>query len=408
MRKPGGGSDDRHSAWYWLFPGLGYARRWQGRSLPPPPDDPGASDLGKLLGDFATAFRGDMIGAGILSLRSLWCEGPRNQRAFAVPKTPSSLHRITDLKLQLENLEQTVRQWAPERCAAVASEWERLRPAGHMLALEATPVCLEGQQAEMQAEADEIFRDAYGDAGPRPRLTPIAEPIADDPDRWYVIIGSLKLAGLDGFHCSERDGLNSWFEEDSWEGTASDEAPDRKRAEVLVGIFEATAPELSTGAWFDLEGVHQAWALEREQGGEWHERFAGVARLGSHLNFLWCDGPIGIKGPYFLPKARGVVARLSDRRRSYRQAIAQKAKKESVDVRSLMLCFEVRSLRLGEQENDEPEALREWFAHATRGISLLNKLYWDAPWSVASGLALIRPPEYPPEWKADAYRPHEG
>ena len=68
----------------------------------------------------------------------------------------------------------------------------------------------------------------------------------------------------------------------------------------------------------------------------------------------------------------------------------------------------MRSPRLGDEGRDEPEALREWFAHATRGISLLNRLYWDAPWSVASGLALIRPPEYPPEWTADAYRPREG
>jgi hypothetical protein len=64
--------------------------------------------------------------------------------------------------------------------------------------------------------------------------------------------------------------------------------------------------------------------------------------------------------------------------------------------------------RLGEEGSDEPEGIRRWFAHAGRGVSPLNKRYWDAPWSVEAGLALVRPAEYPPEWTPEAYWRGEG
>lgn len=388
------------AAWYLFMPGIGYARRWRGEPLAAPPmEDPGKAKLGGFLRDFAGVFLDEMTKAGALQFNSLWCGG--RGRALLVPKTPSWLEAITEKKAQFENLEQTVRQWASERYAEVASEWQRFRPAGHMFVMEAQPAYLKGERDEMQAEANEIFRDAYGDTGPRPRLTEITEPAADDPDRWYVIIGSLKLAGLDRFRCVERDGLNSDAEEASLAGTAEAESPDRQRAEVLVKIHQSVAPEISTGAWFDLEDVHRAWAREHEVGGEWYERLTGVARLGSHLNFLWCNIPIGIKGPYFLPRVKGIVARLSEGRRTYRQAIAEKPKELGVEVRALMLIFEVRSPWLGQQGNDEPERLRRWLEKAKHGISPLCELYWEDPWGGEGPLALIL---HPGQWNvADGY-----
>ena len=388
-------SKDRHAAWYLFVPGIGYSRRWQGRPLAAPPvEDPGKAKLGGFLEDLAQHLLGEMRTAGSLHFRSLWCGGPC-ERAFLAPKTRAWTKMITEKKSQLENLEQTVHEWAPERYAEVTSEWQRFRPGGHMLVIEARPVHLKGEQDEMQAEANEIFRDAYGDTGPQPRLSEITELATDGPDRWYVIIGSLKLAGLDRFRCGERDGLNSCAEEASLAGTAEAESPDRRRAQVLVKIHLSVAPEISTGAWFDLEDVRRAWARERETGGEWHERFTGVERLGSHLNFLWCNIPIGIKGPYFLPGVKGIVTRLSEGRRTYRQVIAERAKELGVEVRSLMLFFEVRSPWLGQQGSHEPERLRQYFAAATRGISPLCDLYWEDPWGgKAPSARIFRPGQW--------------
>ena len=80
-------------------------------------------------------------------------------------------------------------------------------------------------------------------------------------------------------------------------------------------------------------------------------------------------------------RAKGIVHRLSEGRRTYRQAIAEKAKELGVEVRSLMLIFEIQSPCLGEQGNDEPERLRGWLEKAKHGISPLCEFYWeDDPW----------------------------
>ena len=381
------------AGWYLFMPGIGHARHWQGEPLPAPSvEDLDKIKLGAFLKDFAGAFLDEVTRAGGLRLSSLWCGG--RVRALLAPRTPRWLESITEKKAELENLEQTAREWAPERYAQVASEWQRFRPAGHMLVMEAQPVYLGDEEAQMQADANEMFRDGYGDSGVQPQLTEATEPAADDPDRWYVIIGWLKLAGLDGFRCAERDGLNSNAEEVGLAGTAEAESPDRQRAQVLVKIHQSVAPELSTGAWFDLKDVRRACA----QGGKWHERFTGVERLGSHLNFLWCNVPIGIVGPYFLPRVKGIVARLSEGRHTYRQAIAESAKELGVEVRSLMLFFRVQSPSLAEHGNNEPKRLREWFENATRGISPLCDLYWEDSWGGEGPLARIAHPE---RWRRD-------
>ena len=388
-------SDPSDAAWYLVMPQIGYAKQWQGEPLAAPPvEDSDKAKLGELLGDFVDNFLDEMTGAGALRFSSLWCGGPI--RALLVPKTLAWLEVITEKKRQFHNLEQTVREFAPEHYAELASHWQRLRPTGHILVIEGQSVYLPGEQAEMQTEAEEIFRDAYAHSALRPALTEITEPSEDDPDRWCVIIGWLKLAGLDGFWCAERDGLNSCAEEASLTGTPEAEAPDRKRAQVLVNIQQGAVPELSTGAWFDLEDVRRAWAHEINTRGEWHERFTNVSRLGSHLNFLWCNVPIGIKGPYFLPRDTGIVSRLSEGRRTYREAIAEKAKELGVEVRSLMLICEVRSPWLGQDDSDEPERLQHWFAQAKRGVSPLCELYWEDPWGGTGPLArILHPGQYP-------------
>jgi hypothetical protein len=365
-------------------------------------EDLDRTKLGPFLKNFAGAFLDDVTRAGALQFNSLWCDGP--VRTLLAPKTPTWLKAIAERKSQLENLEQTVREWAPEHFTEVASEWQRFRPAGHMLVIEAQPVYLRGEEAEMQADANEMFREAYGDSSVQSQLIEATEPVANDQDRWYVIIGWLKLAGLDGFWCAERDGLNSHAEEVSLRGTAEARSPDRQRAEVLVKIHCSVAPELSTGAWFDIEDVRRTWERQfiLKAGGEWYERFTGVERLGSHLSFLWCNVCAGVKGPYFFPRVKGILARLSEGRRTYRQAIAEKAKELGVEVRSLMLVLEVRSPWLAEQDSDESERLRQWFAMATRGIPRdsggkiegpLCELYWEDPWGGEGSLARIVHPE---------------
>jgi len=366
-------SNRSDGAWYLFIPGIGYPRHWQGEPLPAPPvEDSGKAKLSEFLEGFAGAFLDDIKRAGALPFRSLWCGGSC-ERVFLAPKTQTWLEMIIEKKTQFENLEQTAHEWAPERYAEVALEWERFHPAGHMLVMEAIPVYLPGENAEMQAEAGEMFRCAYGDPGVQLQLTEITEPSADDPDRWYVIIGSLKLAGLDGFQCAEHDCLNSYEEEISLTKAAKAGSPGRQRAQVLVSIHKSLAPELSTGAWFDLEGVRQAWARGEKE----RERFTDVARLGSHLNLLWCSWTKGIKGPYFLPRAKGIVIRLSEGRRTYRQAIAEKAKELDAEVRSLMLIFEIRSPYLGEQGSDNSERLRGWMEKVKHGISPLCEFYWE-------------------------------
>ena len=186
-------------------------------------------------------------------------------------------------------------------------------------------------------------------------------------------------------------------------GPPEAEAPDQKRAHVLVDIFESVALELSTGASFDLEDVRRASARQREIGGEWHQRFTDVARLGSHVNFLWCNVPIGIKGPYFLPRVTGIVSRLSEGRRTYHEAITKKAKELGVEVRSLMLIFEVRSPWLGQDDSDEPERLQHWFAQANRGVSPLCELYWEDPWGGEGPLARIVHPGQSPQFVCDGH-----
>ena len=393
-------SDDRCSTWYVFVPAVGYARHWQGQPLPlPPRDDPDKARLGTFLKDFAAAFLDEVKEGGAIPFNRLWCGGDC-ARVFLAPPTPSPLEAITEKKAQLEDLERAARQFDPQRHAEVASAWQRFRPAGHMLVMEARPVCLPGERDEMQAEAEEMFREACGEGATCPALTELAEPAEDDPDRWYVIIGWLKLPGLDGVRCAEIDSLN-WHPEDGLEA----KSPDRQRARALVRIFLEVAPEMSTGAWFDLDDVHRAWQREQDHGGRPEERFSGVARLGGHLNNFWCCGPKGIKGPYFLPRARGIAARLAKGRRSYRRAIAQRARQDGVEVRSLMLLLEVRSPWLGQGGSDEPEQLRQWFTAATRGRSLLNELYWEAPWDSYWPLPIIRRPYRVPDEAGETAEP---
>ena len=391
MEESRNGTDEQCSTWYVVVPAIGYAKQRQGEPLPlPPKEDPGKARLNSLLKDFAAAILDEAKEAGAIPFNRLWCGGDCT-RVLLAPGTPGRLEAITEKKAQLKDLEQTVRQFAPQRYAEVASEWERFRPAAHMLVMEARPVFLPGEQAEMQAEADEMFGEACGDPALRPSLTELTEASEDDPDRWYVIIGWLKLAGLDGVRCAEIDSLN-WHPEDGLEA----KSPDRQRAKGLVRIFLDVAPEMSTGAWFDLDDVHRAWQREQDHGGRPEERFIGVARLGGHLNNFWCCGPKGIKGPYFLPRAEGIAARLAEGRRSYRQAVAERAKQDGEQVRSLMLMLEVRSPWLGQAGSDEPQRLRQWFAAANRGSSLLSEVYWEAPWDSYSPLPIISRPHRPP------------
>ena len=181
-------SNPSDAAWYVFTPGIGYARRWIGEPLAAPPvEDPDKAKLGALLGDFAGDFLDEMTGAGALRFSSLWCGG--RTRALLAPKPRTWLEWITAKKRQFENLERTAQEWAVGRYAEVATEWQRFRPAGHMLVMEAQPVYLRDKEAEMQAEAREVFRDAYRQRDLRPELVEATEPTEDDPNRWYVIIG---------------------------------------------------------------------------------------------------------------------------------------------------------------------------------------------------------------------------
>jgi len=202
----------------------------------------------------------------------------------------------------------------------------------------------------------------------------------DDPDRWYVITGYLKTRGEEPIRvgCQDTPNIGEWSDA----GTLKEERDRVLKAlnlaepwKDLEGILVSLLPpELSVGAWFETATV---------AGGS----IIGPNRLGCHMNDFWCfgtrfecsqgevsilpsfprGGPANIKGPYIIPRRKGVLQMLSERRLSLKEMVRAKAHErglDALDIKPMVLIFEVKSTWLGQPDDKETAKIREWFSRA--------------------------------------------
>ena len=196
----------------------------------------------------------------------------------------------------------------------------------------------------------------------------------DDPKRWYVITGRLKTRGEEPIWC----GLDSLNITPEWDNILEEEGYRVLRllnlAEPprLVSVLEHVVPELSVGAWFDPETITEKGKI-------------GPNRDGVHMNRFWCGGtafeysngvvsimpslgaPGSIKGPYMIPKRKGALRFLSEKRRLLKERVQAKAhelKLDELGVKPLVLIFEVKSPWLGQPDDKGTAMISEWFTRA--------------------------------------------
>ena len=103
------------------------------------------------------------------------------------------------------------------------------------------------------------------------------------------------------------------------------------------------------------------------------------------MNYFWCQddafeyshgvvsirphsgGPFSIKGPYMIPKRKGALRFLSEKRRLLKDRVQAKAHELELDelgVKPLVLILEVRSPWLGQRDDKETAMISEWFTRA--------------------------------------------
>jgi len=209
----------------------------------------------------------------------------------------------------------------------------------------------------------------------------IMEVEKDDPDRWYVITGYLKTKDEEPIRAG-----TDWKNIGEWEDYGLQEkernrvlkALDLARPPPLGPLLSSIVPELSIGAWFDTATVAETKYESDARAGIIGRKIIGPNRLGCHMNWFWCWDtkfeysrgelsilPLGCpKGPYMIPRRKGVLKILSERRLSLKEMVRVKSYEfglDALDVKPLVLIFEVKSPWLGQPDDKEAAEIREWF-----------------------------------------------
>ncbi len=209
----------------------------------------------------------------------------------------------------------------------------------------------------------------------------IMESEKDDPDRWYVIAGYLKTKGEEPIRAgTDWENIGEWEDYGLLEKERNRllKALDLGRPPPLGPLLSSIVPELSIGAWFDTATVAEMKYERDARAGIIGRKIIGPNRLGCHMNWFWCwdtkleysQGeasilPLGCpKGPYMIPKRKGVLKTLSERRLSLKEMVRVKGKEFGLDtlsIKPMVLIFEVKSPWLGQPDDKEAAVIRAWF-----------------------------------------------
>ncbi len=202
----------------------------------------------------------------------------------------------------------------------------------------------------------------------------------DDSDRWYVIAGYLKTKGEEPVRAVPSEPVRLILEE---ERDRVLKALDLAEPPPLGPLLSRVVPELCLGAWFDTATVIET--KYQDASGIIGRRIIGLNRLGCHMNYFWCSstqfeysqgrvsiqpnlgGPYNIKGPYMIPRGKGVLQMLSEKRLLLKEVVRTKAQElelDALDIKPMVLIFEVKSPWLGQPDDKETTKIREWFNRA--------------------------------------------